>query len=512
MKESRLIVILGDQLSLANPALDAAEPARDHILLAEVADEASYVPHNRHKLVLIFSAMRHFRDALRKRGFSVTYVPLSAHVTSLSDAMVQTQLEIAAQSIHACLPGEHRALQMMEGWANKVDVPVHLHQDTRFLCSLDEFEQWAHGRKELRMEYFYREMRKKHCLLLDENGKPEGGSWNYDKENRKGWRGQLDIPQRPDNSLDAITREVIAEVLERFPDNAGDLELFRYAVTHEGAQRELDWFCEHALQHFGRYQDGLAEESPWLFHSLVALYLNIGLLEPLAVCQQVEAIWREGKCELAAAEGFIRQILGWREYVRGIYWRNMPQYAQHNFLNAKTPLPQWFWTGDTPLRCMSQAIDQSLSLGYAHHIQRLMVIGNFALLAGLEVEAVCEWYLAVYVDAFEWVELPNTLGMALHADGGIMASKPYAASGKYIQRQGNHCKQCAYDPGKVTGEGACPFNALYWRFIDKHKETFASNARMNLILANWRKRDPVERQAIVDWADQRLPTLLASDA
>ena len=505
-------MILGDQLSFANPALASADPARDHILLAEVADEACYVPHNRHKLVLVFSAMRHFRNALQARGFRVTYLPLSAQVASLTEALLRTQQVVAAQSVHACLPGEYRVQEMMEGWAQMVDVPVHLYQDTRYLCSLDEFEQWAQGRKELRMEYFYREMRKRHHLLLDEDGKPEGGSWNYDKENRKGWRGQLAIPSRPDNAPDAVTLGVVEEAMERFPDNPGDLAQFRYAVTHEGAQSELDWFCEHALQHFGRYQDGLAEESPWLFHSLVALYLNIGLLEPLAVCQRVEARWREGKCELAAAEGFIRQILGWREYVRGIYWRNMPQYAQQNFLDAKTALPAWFWTGNTSMRCMSQAIGQSLSLGYAHHIQRLMVIGNFALLAGLEVEAVCEWYLAVYVDAFEWVELPNTLGMALHADGGIMASKPYAASGSYIQRQGNHCQQCPYDPRQATGEGACPFNALYWRFIDQHKETFANNGRMSLILANWRKRDPLERQAIVDWADQSLPQLLASDA
>ena len=239
------------------------------------------------------------------------------------------------------------------------------------------------------------------------------------------------------------------------------------------------------------------------------MYLNIGLLEPLPVCQQVERAWRDGKCSLAAAEGFIRQVLGWREYVRGIYWLMMPDYKDRNTFEATTPLPDFYWNAETDLRCLSQALAQSLDLGYGHHIQRLMVIGNFALLAGLSVQAVCDWYLAVYVDAFEWVELPNTLGMALHGDGGVMASKPYAASGKYIQRQGNHCSNCVYDPGKTTGEGACPYNSLYWRFIDRHAGYLENNARMGLILANWRKREPSERKAIVAWGDRVLTQVLS---
>ena len=292
-----------------------------------------------------------------------------------------------------------------------------------------------------------------------------------------------------------------------FPDNPGDLSQFRLAVTADAAKAEFDWFVTHALADFGTYQDALVEESPWVFHSLISMYINAGLLEPLEVCESVERAWRKGECSLSAAEGFIRQVLGWREYIRGIYWLLMPEYKTRNSLNAKRELPSWFWDSNTDMRCLSRAIEQSLDHGYAHHIQRLMVIGNFALLAGLDVEQVCDWYLAVYVDAYEWVELPNTLGMALYGDNAVIASKPYAASGKYIQKQGNHCKQCRYKPALTTGPEACPFNSLYWRFIDKHLDAFGRNPRMGLVVGNWRKRDPDEREAILKWADQVLETV-----
>ena len=508
MNKSNLILILGDQLSLNNPALRSADASRDVVVMAEVAEEANYVPHNRHKIALIFSAMRHFCDVLRTRGFQVHYYELAQGVASLEQAL-QAELQRANfNSVRVCQAGEQRLSEAMAGWHTRLGLPVEVLDDTRFLCSTDEFDAWADTQKQLRMEFFYRKMRQRYGLLLEPDGKPCGDKWNYDSDNRKGWRNQAAIPDRPELQHDAITCAVLAEVAAAFPDNPGDLSRFNYAVTSEQAQQQLDWFCDHALSLFGTYQDGLAEESPWLFHSLVSMYINIGLLEPLAVCQQVEQAWRDGKCELAAAEGFIRQVLGWREYIRGVYWRWMPDYKQLNHFGATTPLPAWFWTGKTELRCLSQALTQSLELGYGHHIQRLMVIGNFALLAGLDVQEVCDWYLAVYVDAFEWVELPNTLGMALHADGGRMASKPYAASGKYIQRQGNHCKQCRFDPAKTAGAGACPYNAMYWRFIDKHREQLRGNGRMGLILGNWSKRSDAEQAAIVKWADQTLEQVL----
>ena len=512
MAQATLRLILGDQLSPANPALIDADRERDLILLAEVADEASTVRHNRHKIALIFSAMRHFAAALAAQGFRVRYRRYEEGVPSLAAAVASALAEMSetlegTPELRVTRPGEYRLLKAMQAWASEFGVPVTLLEDTRFLALSEDFAAWACGRKQLRMEYFYRGMRRRYRLLLDDQGQPEGGRWNYDADNRRGWRQQRPVPERPATPPDAITEAVLALVAREFPEHPGDLDQFRLAVTAAEAEAHFAWFCEHALAHFGAYQDALAEESPWLFHSLISMYLNIGLLEPLAVCRRVETAYRQGRCSLAAAEGFIRQILGWREYVRGVYWHAMPEYAQRNTFAARRALPGWFWSGETELRCLSRALKQTLDLGYAHHIQRLMVIGNFALLAGLEVRAVCDWYLAVYVDAFEWVELPNTLGMALHGDRGLMASKPYAASGKYIQRQGNHCAQCRYDPGQITGRAACPYNSLYWRFVDKHQDYLKKNARMGLIVGGWQKREPAEREAIVSWADGFLEQL-----
>ena len=474
------------------------------MVLAEVAEEAGYVPHNRHKIALIFSAMRHFRQVVADRGFETIYYSLDQGMQSLEQALEAALAATGATGIRVCECGEYRLQDQMKSWQQSLSVPVQVLDDSRFLASREDFAAWANGKKQLRMEYFYRQMRKRYSILMEADGKPTGGKWNYDALNRKGWRAQEDIPERPVLESDTITAAVLEQVANAFPDNPGDLGHFNFAVTAQDAQGQFDWFVDNALGKFGTYQDGLAEESPWLFHSLISMYLNIGLLEPLPLCEAVEQAYRQGRCELADAEGFIRQILGWREYVRGFYWHFMPDYKSLNVLAATHPLPDFFWTGDTDMRCLAVALKQSLDLGYAHHIQRLMVIGNFALLAGLDVESVCDWYLAVYVDAFEWVELPNTLGMALHADGGIMASKPYAASGKYIQRQGNHCKQCKYDPKLTTGEGACPFNSLYWRFIDRHQEAFQSNPRMSLVLANWRKRDQEDQAAVLQWADEQV--------
>ena len=504
MNDAKLILVLADQLSTQQPALKAAVPGRDIVLMAEVAEEANYVRHNRHKIALLFSAMRHFRLELEDSGYCVEYVPFEAGVATLEAAVAAVLSSYELSEVVICEPGEHRLVEQMKNrWPSALGKPVKLLEDGRFLASHDDFADWARGKKQLRMEFFYRKMRERYQILMDA-GQPEGGKWNYDADNRVGWRNQVDIPPRPDVGPDAITSEVIDMVLQRFPDNPGDLRYFRLAVTRADAERQFDWFVENALGDFGTYQDALVEESPWVFHGLISMYLNSGLLAPLAVCERVEQAWREGKCSLSAAEGFIRQVLGWREYVRGIYWLLMPEYKTRNTLAASRPLPNYFWDANTDMRCLSRAIEQSLDHSYAHHIQRLMVIGNFALLAGLDVMEVCDWYLAVYVDAYEWVELPNTLGMALYGDDAVIASKPYAASGKYIQKQGNHCQQCRYKPTKVTGPDACPFNSLYWRFIDKHLDKFGNNPRMGLIVANWRKRDPDEREVIVSWADKMV--------
>ncbi|GAB5451307.1 MAG: cryptochrome/photolyase family protein [Halioglobus sp.] len=505
MTKPRLILVLGDQLTANRGALRDAVPGRDVILMAEVHSEATYVVHNKHKIALIFSAMRHFRDALRDRGFEIIYFEYTDGLPSLEAAVREALNQCDVASVRCVEPGEHRLLSSLRQW--QFTVPLELIADDRFMSTREAFDTWARGRKQLRMEYFYRAMRKQHQLLMNADDTPAGGQWNFDAENRRGWRARDALPERPQPEIDAITTEVLSLVEREFPDNPGDLQRFYLAVTEKDAARLFQWFVEHALPHFGTYQDALAEESSWLFHSLISMYLNIGLLDAETCCRQVEQAWRDGHCELAAAEGFIRQILGWREFVRGIYWLTAPDYAHKNELAATRPLPPWFWDGDTDMRCLQTALVQTLDLGYAHHIQRLMVIGNFALLAGLDVKAVCEWYLAVYVDAFEWVELPNTLGMALHADGGLMASKPYAASGKYIQRQGNHCKQCRYNPRETTGARACPYNSLYWAFLDRHEERFARNPRMQLALRNWQRKPDDERKVIRGYAEQLLATI-----
>ncbi len=503
MPTQRLILILADQLSPELATLRDADPERDTIVMAEVAEEAHYVRHNRHKIALLFSAMRHFSEALERQGFRVIYRRLADGVATLEAALRDALKLSGAGEVLICAPGEYRLWSEMQQWSERFGVPVTLLEDDRFLASHEDFANWAQGRKQLRMEYFYRQMRTRYNLLMD-GVEPCGGRWNYDSENRIGWRAQVEVPERPRPELDALTEAVILEVMDAFPTHPGDLSQFAWAVTREQAQSQFEWFLTDALPSFGRYQDALAEESRLLFHSLISAYINCGLLEPLAVCQQVEAVYRAGGCDLSAAEGFIRQIIGWREYVRGIYWLLMPDYAKGNALATDRPLPEFFWNGETQMRCLSEALRHSLDHGYAHHIERLMVIGNFALLAGLDVTAVCDWFLGVYVDAYEWVELPNTLGMALYGDGGVLASKPYAASGKYIQKQGNHCRQCRYDPKLVTGDTACPYNSLYWHFINRHQAALSQNPRMGLIMGQWRKRAADDRDAVVAWGDQLL--------
>ena len=377
------------------------------------------------------------------------------------------------------------AVSAFEALRLALPMPLDILPDTRFLCTQAEFNEWADGRRELRMEYFYREMRKRHNLLMEADGKPSGGRWNFDSDNRKAPVAGLSGPARISFRKDRITLDVLDLVRRRFPDGYGRLEPFHFAVTRRQALRELDHFITHILPGFGDHQDAMVAGEPYLNHSLLSAYINAGLLFPLEVCQKAEAAWRAGQAPLNAAEGFIRQILGWREYVRGLYWRFMPGYLKHNALSAHEPLPWFYWSGETRMACMKEAFRHTLDHAYSHHIQRLMVTGNFALLAGLDPVAVHEWYLAVYADAYEWVEAPNTLGMALHADGGLLASKPYAASGNYIRRMSNYCAGCAYDPTISVGPNACPFNALYWNFLDKHRERLSQNVRLPYVYANW---------------------------
>ena len=492
-----LRVVLGDQLSRSLSALEDLDPRTDVVLMAEVAAEADYVPHHRKKLVLFFSAMRHFADALARSGVAVDYVRLDdpANTGTLAGEVARAAARHGAARIVATHPGEWRIARDMQGWGAATGLPVEIREDGRFFATRGRFAAHARGRRQLRMEYFYREMRRETGILMD-GASPAGGEWNYDAENRKALPRDIVPPPAFAETPDATTREVIDMVARRFPDRFGALEDFGYAVDAAGAERAFAHFLTHGLQRFGDYQDAMKRGEPTLFHSIVSPYLNLGLLDPGAVCRAVEAEWRAGRVPLNAAEGFIRQILGWREYVRGIYWLKMPDYAATNALGATRPLPDFFWTARTDMACLAECIGQTQRTAYAHHIQRLMVTGNFALLAGLDPAEVERWYLAVYSDAVEWVELPNTHGMALFADGGMLGSKPYAASGKYIARMSDYCGSCRHDVGDLLGERACPFNALYWNFLMAHEGTLRGNRRMAMIYASL-DRMGAEKQAAI---------------
>lgn len=504
-----LIVVLGDQLSRNLSSLRAARKSRDVILMAEVADEATYVRHHKKKIAFLFAAMRHFSAELQSAGWTIRYVRLddANNGGSLTTEVKRVARDIGASEIVVTEPGEYRVKQMMETWEQETQLPVRILPDERFLCSHQEFAAWASTRRGLRMEFFYREMRRKTGLLMN-GDEPEGGRWNFDAENRKPAKADLFISKPLRFAPDAVTREVIDLVARRFANHFGDLEPFWFAVRRRDALKQLDRFLKEALPLFGDYQDAMLLTEPFLYHSIISLYINAGLLDPLEVCRRVEAEYRAGRAPLNAAEGYIRQIIGWREYVRGIYWLKMPSYLEMNALGAVRPIPEFYWTGETDMACLKAAIGQTKAEAYAHHIQRLMVTGNFALIAGIEPKQVHEWYLCVYADAYEWVELPNTLGMSLFADGGLLGSKPYAASGNYINKMSDYCGSCRYDVKKRTGDDACPFNALYWSFLERNSDKLSGNPRLTQPYNVWRRFPAAERKAVLEQADQFLQALL----
>jgi deoxyribodipyrimidine photolyase-related protein len=503
-----LILVLGDQLTPALSSLAAADPKRDRVLMAELHDEASYVRHHKKKIAFIFSAMRHFADELRALGWTVDYVALDdlSNQGNFTAQVAHSIAQLKPKRLIVTNAGEWRVAEMLKSWQSAHDIPVDILPDTRFIASIPEFLDWADGRKQLRMEYFYRDMRRKTGLLMD-GDQPIGGKWNFDAENRKAAEADLFIPKPKHSKPDAITNDVLALVAARFDNHFGDLAPFFYAVTRSDAEAAFAAFVKNALPHFGDFQDAMLTGEPFLYHAVVAQYLNIGLLDPLRICKEVEAAYHAGHAPLNAAEGFIRQVIGWREYVRGIYWLKMPGYEQSNFFAHTRPLPDFYWTANTNMACIKAAVTQTKEQAYAHHIQRLMVTGNFAMLAGIDPHALHEWYLSVYADAYEWVELPNTVGMSQFADGGLLASKPYAASGAYINRMSNYCSTCAYDVKQRTGPKACPFNALYWDFISRHRSKIGNNPRMAQMVRTYDKFADDEQQRITASAADFLASL-----
>jgi deoxyribodipyrimidine photolyase-related protein len=497
-----LVLVLGDQLDEQSAAFDDFDPARDAVWMAEVPAESTHVWSHKARIAVFLAGMRHFRDRLRERGYTVHYrelrpEPAADEAASLGAALLADAARLRPARAIVVEPGEWRVARELEGAALQAGLPLEVWPDRHFLSSPADFAAWAKGRRELRLEHFYRWMRKRTGLLMDGDA-PAGGEWNYDADNRGtfGTKGPGMLPAPRAFPPDAITREVLALVEHRFAAHPGRLEHFDWPVTAEDARAALDDFVAHRLPLFGRYQDAMWAGEPWLYHSRISAALNLKLLSPREACEAAEAAWRSGAAPIEAVEGFVRQILGWREYVRGLYWLKMPEYLDANALDAHEPLPAFYWTGETDAACLRDALKQTLEHGYAHHIQRLMVTGLYALLLGVEPRRVHEWYLAVYVDAIEWVELPNTLGMSQYADGGVMASKPYAASGKYVDRMSNYCGGCRYRPGEATGPRACPFTTLYWDFLDRHEERFAQHPRLALQVKNVRRLSDGERATI----------------
>ncbi|MBC7994314.1 MAG: cryptochrome/photolyase family protein [Rhizobacter sp.] len=498
-----LVVVLGDQLDLDASGFDGFDAGVDAVWMAEVAEESTHVWSSKPRTAVFLSAMRHFALALHEAGRPLHYTHLGAPGNGGSlGAQLQADIErLRPAQLVMTAPGDWRVLQVIKGVAQVNGLALDIREDRHFFVSVREFAAHAKGRKSLRMEYFYREQRQRQRVLM-QGGEPVGGQWNFDADNREAFdaAGPGQVPPRASFEPDEITREVIALVNTRFAQHPGQLDSFAWPVTRDQAVQALQAFIEQRLPSFGRYQDAMWPGDPWLYHSHLSAALNLKLLNPREVVAAAEAALHDGHAPLASVEGFIRQILGWREYVRGIYWTQMPGYAQRNALDAQENLPPWYWTGATDMACLRDALGQTLAHGYANHIQRLMVTGLFALMFGVQPKQVHEWYLAVYVDAVEWVELPNSLGMSQYADGGVMGSKPYIATGKYIQRMSPHCKGCRYDPAQRSGDSACPFTTLYWDFLMRHEPMLARNPRMALQVKNMARLSDAQKQAVIDRA------------
>ena len=496
---SSIRLILGDQLSESISSLKDYHSDTDIILMCEVWNESTHVKHHKKKIAFIFSAMRHFAEMLKKKGFKVEYTQLDHpdHTGSINGEIKRMLSKYKADRIVVTHPSEYHVLERIRSLENELHIPIELKEDDRFLCSPDQFAHWASDRKQLRMEYFYREIRKQYNILMEDD-KPIGGQWNYDAQNRKPPKEGLTIPPPYIGKIDDITQDVISLTAQHFDHHFGDLEPFYFAVTRAEALEVLDLFIEQRLPHFGDYQDAMIQGEPWMYHSHISFYLNCGLLLPLECVRAAETSYHQGNAPLNAVEGFVRQIIGWREYVRGIYWLKMPDYSDENFFGADRKLPDFYWTADTKMNCLRQCVLETKQHAYAHHIQRLMVLGNFALLAGIDPKDVNEWFWIVYADAYEWVELPNVSGMILFADGGYLASKPYAAGGSYINKMSNYCKSCHYKVTQKNGKDACPFNYLYWDFLDRNREKLSGNHRIGMMYKTFDRMTEEKQKAIRD--------------
>lgn len=514
-KTRHLVLILGDQLNLDSAALADFDVAQDVILMAEVIDESTHVWSHKTRTALFLSAMRHFAQTLNNhfgKHLNLSYLKLGVHSHKcLGDALFTAISSYSPEKIIIVESGDYRVQELLRKTAIAANTPLTLRDDTHFLISKHAFAQWAKPYKQIRMEFFYRHMRKTHDVMMTD-GEPVGGKWNFDTDNRGafGKAGPKDLPHAPTFAPDGITQEVFRVVEQHFTGHPGGLAHFIWPVNREQALEALKAFMRDRMAYFGLYQDAMWTDEPLLYHSLLSSSLNLKLLNPREVIDAAVDEWQAGRAPIEAVEGFVRQILGWREFIRGMYWLDMPSMKTANHFSHQRPLPAWYWTAKTEMKCMQQSIKQTLDYGYAHHIQRLMITGIFGLLAEIEPNQVANWYLAVYVDAVEWAELPNVAGMALYANGGRFTSKPYIASGAYVKRMSNYCSSCRYKPELKTGPKACPITTLYWNFLIKHETEMAKNPRTSLMVRNVARFDEDERAAIQTQAATLLTNLNAA--
>jgi deoxyribodipyrimidine photolyase-related protein len=506
-------LVLGDQLDARSATLEALDRRSDAVLMVEVADESSHPPSHRQRTILFLSAMRHFALDLQARGYRVHYLTVEHPGNSQSlDAEVRRALEdLTPERVRVTQPGDWRVARLVDEWRRDLPPDIEVLPDRHFTSDPEHFAAWARGRRQLVMEHFYREQRRRLGILIDERGKPAGGRWNFDADNRARFKTAPSPPTPYAPRPDHVTADVVRLVTRRLPDLPGRLSRFQWPVTRDQARRALKSFVAHRLALFGTYQDAMWTGEPWLYHSLLASSLNLKLLSVRECVEAVVTAGERGDAPLNAVEGFVRQLIGWREFIRGVYWSEGPDYRLRNELEHGGELPDFYWTGETEMVCLSESIGQVLDHGYGHHIQRLMVTGNFALISGIAPHRVNDWYLGMYVDGLDWVTTPNVVGMTLHADGGVVGTKPYAASGRYINRMSNYCDRCPYDPTKRADDGgeraACPFTTFYWDFLIRHRKRFAGNHRMRMVLANVTRLTGQETRRIRGQADRLRQSL-----
>ena len=493
-------LILGDQLNHKHSWYNSSDDKDVCYFMAEMRQETDYTKHHIQKVVAFFKSMRNFKDWLQSLDHKIVYYQLDdkKNTQDLTRNLKQLIKEQKADKFEYQLPDEYRLDQQLKDFCKEIDIETEVFDTEHFLTSRNDLENFYEGKKQMTMEYFYRHMRKKYDIMMVNSSDPEGGKWNYDKSNRNKWKGENEIPH------ERGFRKDISDIVKMIEDHGvktmGSIEEsnFNWPTSRENCLSVLNYFCKNLLVHFGDFQDAMHTEQKFLFHSRLSFAMNSKMLHPKEVVDSVIEHWRANKNEIdiSQVEGFVRQIIGWREYMRGIYWKEMPGYRRSNKLDNQNQLPEFYWTADTKMNCMHHAIKQSLNEAYAHHIQRLMITGNYALLTMTHPDEVCEWYLGVYIDAIEWVEITNTRGMSQFADGGIVATKPYVSSGSYINKMSNYCKDCHYKVSKKTEEDACPFNSLYWNFLDDKREHFKNNQRMSMMMSLLDKMNKEKLEAL----------------